>query len=316
MRILVDSHHRYPARHYPVSHGGIAGARITDNIVKGLTELGHDVFYHLWNGAEESLPQGVTLVSEPVWDVDILHIQGPDSTEPIESHGKPWVRTCHVDLAVRGQSRRYATSNWIFVSRTLAQSYGSERYVLNGIDPSEFIYSETKQDYFLFMGCLDRAMAKGLDIAVALSQEIGFDLVVAGSAVDRRNRESVTELCRRENVTLVGEVQGRPRAELLAGAKALLFPTQVNEAFGVVMAEALVSGTPVIASHKGACPELISSDVGFVCQHEPDYREAIRDIETLSPAACRNKGLRDFHYLRMARDYVREYEKEISRASS
>jgi glycosyltransferase involved in cell wall biosynthesis len=68
----------------------------------------------------------------------------------------------------------------------------------------------------------------------------------------------------------------------------------------------------VIASDKGACPELVSDDVGFVCASMDDYIAAFREIDRISRAACRAKAMRDFHYLRMARAYVREYELEIA----
>jgi glycosyltransferase involved in cell wall biosynthesis len=77
------------------------------------------------------------------------------------------------------------------------------------------------------------------------------------------------------------------------------------------MVEALMSGTPVICSDRGACPEIITKDVGYICRYEPDYLNAIRRISEISPRTCREKALRDFHYLSMARDYVAEYEKEI-----
>ena len=97
---------------------------------------------------------------------------------------------------------------------------------------------------------------------------------------------------------------------LLSEARGLLFPTTVNEAFGLVLAEALASGTPVICSSCGACPELITDETGFVCRTDSEYVEAFRRISEIDPGACREKALRDYHYLRMARDYVRQYEIE------
>jgi len=79
MRILLSSEHRYPAfggagsglhpRMYPSG----SGFWIHDLLMKGLTELGHEVFYFLPKGAATPLPPGATLVSKPVWDADILH---------------------------------------------------------------------------------------------------------------------------------------------------------------------------------------------------------------------------------------------------
>jgi hypothetical protein len=57
---------------------------------------------------------------------------------------------------------------------------------------------------------------------------------------------------------------------------------------------------------------IITRDVGFVCRYEPDYVNAIRCVDQISPETCREKAMRDFHYVRMARDYVAEYEKEIA----
>jgi glycosyltransferase involved in cell wall biosynthesis len=218
-----------------------------------------------------------------------------------------------MDLKARGMERRPATGNWIFVSRTLAQSHDSNRYVLNGLDPSRYIYSETKDDYFLFMSTMDWGAEKGLDEVLSLSAEIGFKLVIAGTGKDYESIRRVAEMCRQIGAEYVGDVKGKRKAELLAGAKAFLFPTKVVEAFGLGMVEALMSGTPVICSDRGACPEVISADVGFVCHNRDELVTAVKSVSEISPRVCREKAMRDFHYLRMAADYVVEYEKEIAR---
>ena len=306
MRVLIASRHRYPA-----SVGGLSGCRILDYLAKGLSELGHTVFYYLEGGAAISLPSEVTLVQKPFLDVDILHVQDTKLFRTLNAPERKWIRTCHVDFALKGLDRASARSNWVFVSRTLAQTYGSDRYVLNGIDPEEFIYSEKKEDYFLFVCDLERAMNKGLDIALDIARQIGFKLVVAGSSWDKQLVRQIAELCRESGADYQGEIWGTRKAELFTKAKAVLFPTKWNEGFGLVMAEAMMSGTPVICSDSGACAELISPDVGFVCSSEADYFDAMSKLDTISPRACRERAMRDFHYLRMAADYVREYEREI-----
>jgi glycosyltransferase involved in cell wall biosynthesis len=312
LRILVTRRSIYPARAYPVSTKGLASFRITDVMVKGLAELGHEVHYQV-ELSQEPLPEGVRWVGNGcVPAVDIAHRQVDVHVRKPE-FPQPWVKTCHTDVTGRGLDLSLAEDNWIFVSRTLALNYGSTRYVANGIDPSEFIYSETKANYFLFVACLDRAVQKGLEIAVSLARKAGFKLLVAGSAVSEQANTAVRELCTQANIELLGEIQGRRKAEIFAGARALLFPTQVNEAFGAVMAEALMSGTPVICSNRGACPEIVAPDVGFVCATEPDYLAAIDRVHEIKPRACRDKALRDYHYLRMARDYAEQYRQEIRR---
>jgi glycosyltransferase involved in cell wall biosynthesis len=261
------------------------------------------------------MPPGVKLVSEPVWDADILHTIS-DFDKPLvaewQARGRPWVATSHIDLRTRGMAQSVPTENWIFVSRTLARLHGRTRYVLNGVDPAACIYSETKEQYVMFMSSMDWEMQKGLDIALSLAARYRFKLVVAGTGNNYKRILRVETLCRQIGAHYVGDVRGKRKAELLAGAKAFLFPTRVDEAFGLGMAEALMSGTPVICSNKGACPELITPDVGFICRDDRDYVAALRNVGNISPRACREKAMRDFHYQRMAADYVSEYEKELA----
>ncbi len=320
MRILLTAKHRYPAggrtstglQHTPRSVGG--SAFVHDWLAKGLAELGHEVLYYLPKGADCPLPQGVRLVSEPVDDINILHyynthwINGDPSIARATELSKPWVVTCHADP---GPEARPIPPNWIFVSRTLAHCYESTRYVMNGIDPSECIYSETKDDYFLFVSNLGQALDKGLLWALQLASEGGFPLVVAGSDDKPESMVRFAALCRKYGARFVGDVRGTEKAELFAGARALLFPTTLNEAFGLVIIEALMSGSPVIASKNGACPEVISPDIGYTCTDREEWIHAIEHIGEIAPQACRNKALRDYHYHRMAADYVREYEAAV-----
>lgn len=322
MRLLLSSDHRYPpfgevgSGLHPKLFPSGSAYQVHDLLARGLAELGHDVFYLLREGADKPLPRGVTLVSDLTPDADLLHTvayHDEDLIPRMQSEGRPWVTTCHMDLEARGKPRSATTENWIFVSRALANSHGRQRYVLNGIDPADYIYSETKEKYFLFMSAMDWLTEKGLDTALSLSQQIGFELVVAGTATNYQIINRVSEMCREVNATYVGDVRGKEKAELLAGARGFLFPTRVNEAFGLGMVEAMMSGTPVICSDQGACPEIVSADVGIVCKQEGDYAAAINAVGNISPSACREKAMKEFHYLRMAKNYVAEYQTEIAR---
>lgn len=320
MRILLSSDHEYPAANpngsglHPKKFPSGSGYILHDLLAKGLAELGHDVFY-LVRRSNATAPPGIKLILNPVQDVDILHIISGRDAALIEESGKPWVATCHMDDRTRGRERDPITQNWIYVSRTLAQLHGSERYVWNGIDPAEYIYSETKDDYFVFMSTMDWGTKKGLDVVLSLSKQLGFKLVVAGTGESYERITKVQEMCRAAGAKYVGDVRGQEKAELLAGAKGFLFPTKIDEAFGLGMVEALMSGTPVICSNRGACPEIITSDVGFVCSNEDQYAAAIENIDKIDARVCREKAMRDYHYHAMATSYVREYEIELARAA-
>ncbi len=147
MRILLYSDHRYPSddghgsgltlRYEPSG----APQHVHDMLAKGLAELGHQVFYFLTKGTEHPLPTGVTLTDTSRADVDIAH--------NIEVDGLPWVLTQH-----RMRDVEIAPENWIFVSQSLASLYASKRFVRNGLDPANYIYSETKGNYLLFLSSM------------------------------------------------------------------------------------------------------------------------------------------------------------------
>ena len=171
MKIYLSSGHRYPGRLH-----GVASHAVHDWLAKGLGELGHKVFYHLEEQPRASLPDGVTWCGQIPPHVDVVHIKhGPEDYVPESGH--PWVRIEHSYLKWRGQPEDLAMPNWIYVSKTHAEACCSLRYVHNGIDPGDFIYSGTKDDYFLFLlSGLHRAQQKGLDVALAAARKTGIEL--------------------------------------------------------------------------------------------------------------------------------------------
>ena len=307
MRIYLTSGHHYPGRLH-----GVAAHMVHDYLAKGLAELDHEVRYHLrsWQNAE--LPKGIIPVTGMQGDEDILHLNDV-SSEGQPRRGRPWVLTVHSDVRYQSLPANIRPPpNWIFVSECLARLYGSQRFVYNGIDPVNFIYSETKEDYLLFVvGGLCRARAKGIEIAFRVSELTGVELRVAATGDNPEEIEAFSQRCRGRGAVFLGAIRGRRKAEVFAGARAVLFPSQLNEAFGLVIAEAWMSGTPVIASSNGAIPEILDPAGGFVCRSEAEYLQAVTDLDRISPRACREMALNRFHYLTMARSYLNEYQREL-----
>ena len=92
----------------------------------------------------------------------------------------------------------------------------------------------------------------------------------------------------RGQVTYVGEVAGTPKVDLFAGATALLMPITWPEPFGMVMAEALACGTPVIAFPQGAAREIVvDGENGFLVADEKEMASAIKRVREIQPLACR-----------------------------
>ncbi|HEV2687747.1 MAG TPA: glycosyltransferase [Bryobacteraceae bacterium] len=320
MRILLASSHRFPAfgstgsgmhpREYPSG----SAYHLHDLLAQGLAEEGHEVSYYLEKGAAGPAPPGVTLVPAPISEFDVCHapIGPPDFAESIleftTSHRKPCLLTCHMK-----EAGRVAEPNWLFVSRALAQAYGSDRFILNGIDPNEFIFSETKEDYLLFMGAMNRAIDKGLDLALSLARSKRIRLIVAGTGLNYETIRRVSDLCAEAGAEYLGDVRGTRKAELLAGARALLFPSRLNEGCPLVILEAMVSGTPVISSRSGGAVEIVTPETGILCSQDDEWSGAVDRVSGISPLRCREIALEKYHYRRMVKDHLAEYRREVER---
>lgn len=293
MKITQISHYKLPVKNY----GGIQ--RIIEWLSKALVQLGHTVYLVSQKGTDIPgtilipTPKNVTDYTPYIpHDTDVVHYH----STPLVFPDKPFLVTIHGN----GKPDEKFLPNTVFLSRNHAARHDSNRYVYNGIDPNEFIYKDNKDDYILFLSKVSRSI-KGVDTAVELAKKLNFKLIIAGG---RR-------LNFRKNIKYVGEVDGRDKAILLAGAKALLFPIRWKEPFGLVVTEAHISGTPVITTNWGAMPELVPEDVGYRCDSNDELAHAIESIERISPSNCRKWALQNFTSEIMARSYLREYENLI-----
>ena len=122
-------------------------------------------------------------------------------------------------------------------------------------------------------------------------------------------REHVKPLVDGKTVEYVGYVAGAERDRFLGGAKALLYPIQFPEAFGLVLVEAMLCGTPVAAMRLGAVPEIVEESVtGFTVLKEDELSEACAKCFTLDRGVIRKSAEERFSAERMTREYVRLYE--------
>jgi glycosyltransferase involved in cell wall biosynthesis len=116
-------------------------------------------------------------------------------------------------------------------------------------------------------------------------------------------------------VEWLGELGDREKAEFLGGARAVLFPIDWEEPFGLVQIEAMACGTPVIAFRRGSVPEIAVEGVtGFVADGVEGALEALRRLDGFDRARCRRHFLRRFSAQRMAEDYLRLYDRLLASA--
>jgi glycosyltransferase involved in cell wall biosynthesis len=181
--------------------------------------------------------------------------------------------------------------------------------VQHGVPEHLYTYRERPGDYFAFLGRI--APEKRVDRAIALAQATGVKLRIAAKvdAVDQAYfKRTIEPLLKHPLIEFGGEVEQAQKNEFLGGARALLFPIDWPEPFGLVMIEALACGTPVIAWRCGSVPEVIEHGrTGFVVEDMGQAVEAARRIGEIQRGDCRNAYERRFTARRMAEHYVEVY---------
>jgi glycosyltransferase involved in cell wall biosynthesis len=308
----------------PRDYGGVE--RVVLWLAAGLQERGHEVFVAALAGSR--LPSGVQLISVPAdrtsaWDllpllppgIDVVHFMAPPETGVFEKLPCAGLLTVHGN----GKPGEVFPLNTVFLSADHAHRHGAKAYVHNGIDPREYHYDPrvAKADGLLFLSKTSWRV-KNLAGAMKLSSQAGVKLTIAGGGRPWGRRIQATLSSRMQ---WAGAVSGNEKARLLSAARALIFPVLWSEPFGLVVVEAMISGTPVIASRCGSLPELVTPEVGALLD-PPTTPESIQSwVEVMQsavtqrspwqPEACRQRAMTEFHYLKMAEGYENAYKKVI-----
>jgi len=153
-----------------------------------------------------------------------------------------------------------------------------EVVIPNYFDPEEFEFNENKSDYFLYLGRVYDG--KGVNVAIQASQIAGVPLVIAGQ------KEEGYQLP--DHVTYVGYADVNLRKRLMMNAKASFLPSMYVEPFGGVQIENLMCGTPTITTDWGSFAENnLHGVTGYRCRTMGDFVQAIKCIENIKPANCR-----------------------------
>ena len=293
MHVALYFHGRLPVQGY----GGTQ--RVIVWLARGLAQLGHEVTLLAARGSKLREARVVELdpraVHRSEFDLtpflppklDILHAHAPLARPPACAH----VLTLHGNLAPGTP----APANTVYLSADHALRHGGRAFVYNGVDPSELDFRSVKADYDLFLGRLHSV--KGYRWAIAGAQRAGHRLVIAGGW-----RPSF-----RRSLRFVGTVDGTRKADLLAGAACLWMPALWSEPFGLTLIEAMMSGTPVLGTTRGALPEIVSPEVGALGETLEELIELRPSIEQRDPHACRARAERWFSHRVMAESYVRMY---------
>jgi glycosyltransferase involved in cell wall biosynthesis len=328
----------------PVTYGG------TERMVSWLTEAlvarGHDVVLYATADSQTSatlsgwpdrplrgwLPAGGHAAMEmahllrseaDLAGFDIVHCHlGLETAALSRSWRLPSLHTLHGGIFPHmvPAIQQLSDLTWISISdaqREPAPEANWARTVYHGIPVADYPFGEAKDAYVLHLGRI--APEKGTHLAIAAARQAGVPLVIAAKVdpVDQAYFDAEIAPHLGEGVHFVGEVGDVVKGELLRRAQALLFPIQWQEPFGLVMAEAMACGTPVVATPLGSVPEIVvDGRTGLLADDVPSLAVAIRRSAMLKPAACRAHVEAHFGLDRMVRDYERVYADMASIALS
>ncbi len=185
--------------------------------------------------------------------------------------------------------------------------------VKHGLPVDLLPFTPQASDYFAFVGRI--SPEKRVDRAIEIATALGTKLKIAAK-VDNADRayfeREIEPLLNNPLVEFVGEISETEKADFMGKARALLFPIDWPEPFGLVMIEAMACGTPVIATRCGSVPEVMKDGVtGFIVDDVPQAIEAARRVGELDREKVRGYFEHCFSAGRMARDYVKVYERII-----
>jgi glycosyltransferase involved in cell wall biosynthesis len=181
--------------------------------------------------------------------------------------------------------------------------------VLHGIDMDNFVFREKPEDYLLFLGRFTDG--KGVLQAIEIAKRVGLRLILA-AAEDEYYREKVAPLVDGRHVVYHGEADFDAKVKLYGGARALLYPIQAREPFGLVLAEAMACGTPVAALDRGAVREVVDEGVtGRVFENLEHMVNELPSVFNLDRRRVRERAVVRFGADRMVEEYVAVYSRIV-----
>lgn len=249
-------------------------------------------------------------------EIELVHINSPYALPFANMLGIPTVVTLHHPRTQEFSSLylQYPEAHFVAIS----QSQKNEEVALpnmsvihHGLDPNAYPPSERAGNYVAFLGRL--APEKGPDSAIRAAQYAGVPIQLAGSVhwVDNDfYNDHLRRLLGLPNVQWLGEVDHVQKVSLLQGAQALLVPIRWEEPFGLVIIEAMLCGTPVIAFRRGSAPELVENGVtGFLVDSEKEMAETIKyRLPSFNRINCRKRAVERFSTNTMVERYEKLFQ--------
>jgi glycosyltransferase involved in cell wall biosynthesis len=252
---------------------------------------------------------------------DVIHLNDAVGVPFTLFTDQPAVMTIHHphEPALSELYLKYPRVHYVAIADWLAgrESMPRLHVVPHGLPLADYVFSDEKDDYVAFLGRM--APCKGPHLAIEAARLAGVPIKLAGEVQpvfsDYWNSQVLPQIDGRQ-VEYIGEADRVIKNQLLSRARALLFPIQWEEPFGLVMIEAMACGTPVLALPGGAVHEVVRDGVnGRICRDIRDIATRIADPGVL-PSNCRDYVEAHFSVTAMADRYLAVYERAVREAQS
>jgi glycosyltransferase involved in cell wall biosynthesis len=200
-----------------------------------------------------------------------------------------------------------------------APSLSFAETVYNGLPMEHYPFSATHKGYLLYVGRID--MEKGVHIAMDAAVRLGRKMILAAKldaevpAIKKYFDHYIKPRLKKYPQLLqwIGEVDEDTRNTLMKNAMALLHAVTWPEPFGLTLIEAMACGCPVVAFNQGSIPEIIiDGKTGYIVQNLDEMVAAIKKIDRIDRAYCREYSIQTFSAKRMAEGYVEVYERVMA----
>lgn len=299
MHILIVEGGRIPAFKY----GGTE--RVIWSLGKSLTKMGHKVTYLVGKGswcdfAEVLILNPSKSISEQIPpSIDVIHF----NAQPFEKIEKPYIVTMHGNKTDDAR----LDINTVFVSQNHANRFGSNSYVHNGLDWSEYTkpdFNTKKREHFHFLGNAAwrvKNIKGAIDVICATKQE---RLNVLGGV--RFNVKMGLRFTFSPRISFKGMVGGDEKFSYLNRSKGLIFPVRWHEPFGLAITESLFYGCPVFGTPYGSLTELVPKEMGFLSNKKEELARAITEYD-FNRIRCHEYAIELFNSDKMAMRYLEKY---------
>jgi glycosyltransferase involved in cell wall biosynthesis len=251
-------------------------------------------------------------------EYDVIHYQAvawPLSLPLTRLVSVPLVQTVHHAPKPEEVSlwRRYPEAPFVAISHKQASLLAGLNVIAtihHAVDTDAFAFSGTPRDYLLYLGRFTKG--KGVLQAIEVARRTSQRLILAAEENDYY-RTAVAPHVDGTQIAYAGEVGHAEKVALLGGARALLYPVQAGEPFGLVLLEAMACGTPVAALDRGAVREIVEHGItGGIFSSLDELVAGLPAVIALERASVRTRAVARFGLTRMIDDYEEMYARLVA----